>query len=74
MSYVAERHVVENRLREVADEHRLHPEVIKGPSRRKDIVRARVDLILRCRDAGIPIAIIATCLNRHPATIRRAAA
>lgn len=60
-------------LREVADRRLLHAGVITGPSRRKDIVEARVEFIRECRKANISTAEIAGFLYRHPATIRRIA-
>lgn len=70
---VAEEHVMKKFLAQVADSWKLHPDVIRGPSRRADIVGARRDFVLQARDAGVPITHIARFLNRHPNTIRRAA-
>lgn len=74
MTGVAENYVMQKLLFEVADKHRLHQDVIKGPSRRKDIVEARAELIRRAIEGGVSVAHLAHFLRRHPTTIRRQAA
>lgn len=65
--------IMEQIVRQVADRWKLHPDVIRGESRRADVVGARRDFILQARDAGVSGTAIASFLRRHPATIRRIA-
>lgn len=65
--------ILQQLLAQTADTWKLHPDVLRGPSRRADIVGARRAFVLAARSAGINNSQIARFLNRHPVTIRRVA-
>jgi hypothetical protein len=62
---------MEKALKAIADAHKLHPDAIKGPSRRAEVVGARRRFVRDCWHMGISTTEIAGFLNRDPSTIRR---